>query len=179
MKKPLLLAALVGALAAGCTNPGAPTKPAPGGTALFSASARVDEISLVTMPAPVNLESLPGLDGVAVKVYAVDYKLSRTQPIRSGSLAILMYDGLVRGGGDETNKCRHQWTFAAQELPPFAMTTSIGTGYSFRLGWGKDTPQQERITLVARYQPPKGRPVYSAPSYLPVPGPPAAPPIRP
>ena len=136
----------------------------------------MDEINLVTMPVPINLESLPGIDGVVVKIYAVDYKLPRTQPINAGTLEVLMYDGLVRGSADETNQCRHRWTFPAADLAGYASTTTIGVGYSFRLGWGKDHPQQDKITLVARYQPPQGKPVYSSPSYVPIPGPaPAAP----
>ena len=165
---PLLLAGMLWA-PLGCTAPGA--KPA-GSTpaAPVSAGSRIDEINLVTMPVPINLESLPGIDGIVLKIYAVNYQHPRTQAIAAGALEVLMYDGLVRGGPGETNQCRHQWSFSAEELRGYAFTTRIGTGYSFRLGWGKDRPQQDKISVVARYQPPQGQPIYSSPSYIPIPG---------
>lgn len=131
----------------------------------------MDELNLVTMPVPVNLESLPGVDGIVIKIYAANARRPRTQPIVSGVLEVLMYEGLVRGGAEETNRYRHQWTFPAEELPAFATATTIGTGYSFRLAWGKDAPRIDKITVVARYQPPQGPTVYSSPSYLAIPGP--------
>jgi hypothetical protein len=143
-------------------------------------SSRLDEINLVALPVPINLESLPGIDGIVVKIYGVNYKHPRTQPIDSGTLEILMYDGLVRGSADETNQCRHIWTFTAQELQAYAFTTTVGTGYFFRLGWGKDKPQRDKITVVARYQPRQGQAVYCAPSYIAIPAPmPVVPPTHP
>ena len=123
------------------------------------------------MPVPINLESLPGIDGVVVKVYAVNYKYPRTQTIPTGVLEVLMYDGLVRGAANETNQARHIWIFPAEELPGYAITTTIGTGYSFRLAWGKDHPRGDKISVVARYRPPEGAAVYSSPSYLAIPAP--------
>ena len=171
-----LLAAGIAGLAAGCVEPdsGAGTGRQPSRFAAPSNSSRVDEINLVTMPVPVNLESLPGIDGVVVKIYAVNYKYPHTQPIGAGALEVFLYDGLVRGAADETNSPLHRWEFPAAELPGYAITTTVGTGYSFRLGWGKDHPRGERITLVARYHPPQGPLVLSSPSYLALPA--AAPP---
>ncbi|MCX6928703.1 MAG: hypothetical protein NT154_36645 [Verrucomicrobia bacterium] len=165
----LVLAGLVWVLA-GCMGPSSAARPSPRGTTA-SASSRVDEINLVALPVPVNLESMPGVDGIVLKIYGASYKHPRTQPIHSGVLEVLMWDGLVRGSADETNRCRHIWTFTAQELPGYAFTTTVGTGYFFQLGWGKDKPQGDKITLVARYQPAQGQAVYSVPSYIAIPAP--------
>jgi hypothetical protein len=163
----LLLSVLLGLFPA-CTNPGSPTHSRP---AAPVSSSPIDELNLVSMPVPVNLESLPGIDGIVVKIYAVDTRHPRPQPIRSGTVEIRMFDGLVRDVATNTNNLRHVWIFPAQDLSGYAMTTGIGTGYSLPLGWGKDQPRQDKITLAARYLPPQGNPVYSTPSYVPIPGP--------
>ena len=164
---------------AGCSGPSSAARPLPRG-APASSSSRVDEINLVALPVPVNLESLPGVDGIVLKIYGVSFKHPRTQPIRSGVLDVIMWDGLVRGTAEETNRCRHIWTFTAQELQGYAFTTTVGTGYFFQLGWGKDKPQGDKITVVARYQPAPGQAVYSAPSYMAIPPPmPVTPAINP
>lgn len=161
----LLALGLVWALA-GCSTSKPPAKPAPVAAAT---AAQVDELNLVTMPVAVNLESRPGVDGIAVKVYAVDVRRPKTQPIQSGVLEILMFDGLVRESFQETNRCRHLWSYPASELPAYAFTSTVGTGYAFPLGWGKDRPREDKITVVARYCPPHAPAVYSAPSYIALP----------
>jgi len=171
---PLLLWLLLGC--SGCVTSGPAAKPAPAGP---SSGSRIDEINLVTMPVVVNLESKLGLNGVQVKIYAVDYKRPKTQPIRDGALEILMFEGLVGDSFDQTNLCRHLWSFLAPELPAYAATTAVGTGYLLPLAWGKDRPRADKITLVARYQPPQGPMIYSAPSYISIPPPPSPPPKQP
>jgi hypothetical protein len=175
----LLLVAALGWLLTGCSARSSAARPSARGAAA-SASSRVDEINLVALPVPVNLEAMPGIDGIVLKIYPVSDKHPRTQPIHSGVLDVIMWDGLVRGTAEEVSRCRHIWTFSAQELQGYAFTTTVGTGYFFQLGWGKDKPQGDKITVVARYQPAKGQALYSAPSYIPIPAAGlAVPPIRP
>jgi hypothetical protein len=160
----------------GCVTSGPPRKPAPDRP---SSGSRIDELNLVTMPVVVNLESKLGINGVQVKIYAVDYQRPRTQPIRDGALEILMFEGLVGDSFDQTNRCRHLWSFPARDLATYAATTTVGTGYLFPLAWGKDRPRADKITLIARYQPPQGPMIYSAPSYISIPPPPSPPPSSP
>jgi hypothetical protein len=165
----MLLSLLLGS--PGCGTSGPPAKPPPGGA---SAAPRVDELNLVTMPVAVNLESKLGINGINVKVYASDYQRPKTQPVKDGTLEILMFEGLVGDSFDQTNRCRHLWSFQAWELAPYAVTTTVGTGYLFPLAWGKDQPRADKITVVARYQPPQGRTIYSAPSYISIAPPPSS-----
>jgi hypothetical protein len=170
----LLLLLLLGSW--GCGTPARPAKPAP---EKASSPPSVDELDLVTMPVTLNLESKLGVNGVPVKVYAIDYRRPKAQPIHDGTIEVLMFEGLVGDGFDQTNRCRHVWSFPARDLPIYAATTTVGTGYRFPLAWGKDQPRADRITLVARFQTPQGQVVYSAPSYIaipPAPVPPAPPP---
>jgi hypothetical protein len=163
----VLLSLLLGPSGCGTSRP--PAKPASGGA---SSGPRVDELNLVTMPVAVNLESKLGINGIQAKVYAVDYQRPKTQPIKDGTLEMLMFEGLVGDSFDQTNRCRHLWSFPAPELAAYAVTTTVGTGYLFALTWGKDQPRADKITVVARYQPPQGRIIYSAPSYISIPPPP-------
>jgi len=170
MLPPLLLAS------SGCGTSRPAAKPAPGRA---SPAPRVDELNLVTMPVAVNLESKLGINGISVKVFAGDYQRPKTQPIKDGTLQILMFDGLVGDSFDQTNRCRHLWSFPGRDLAAYAFTTTIGTGYVFSLAWGKDQPRSDKITVVARYQPPQGPMVYAAPSYISIGPPPSPPPSSP
>ncbi|MGA2656660.1 MAG: hypothetical protein ABSH34_03975 [Verrucomicrobiota bacterium] len=154
----------------GCGTSGPPARPAPDRP---SSGSRIDELNLVTMPVAVNLESKLGMNGIQAKVYAVDYQRPKTQPIKDGTLEILMFEGLVGESFDQTNRCRHLWSFPARDLATSAVTTTVGTGYAFPLAWGKDRPRADKITVVARYQPPQGPMIYSAPSYISIPPPPS------
>ncbi len=165
-----LLSLLLGSSGCGTSRP--PAKRAPDNA---SSRPRVDELNLVTMPVAVNLESKLGINGINVRVYAGDYQRPKTQPIKDGTLEILMFEGLVGDSFDQTNRCRHLWSFPAWELATYAVTTTVGTGYLFPLAWGKDQPRTDKITVVARYQPPQGPMIYSAPSYISI-APPSAPP---
>jgi hypothetical protein len=174
-----LLSLLLAPTGCGTSAPGA--KPALGSA---SSKSRIDELNLVTMPVAVNLDSGFGINGIPVKVYALDYERPKAQPIRDGTLQILMFDSLVRDGFDQTNRCRHVWSYPARDLATYTFTTTLGTGYSFALAWGKDQPRTDKMTLVARYLPPAGRTIYSAPSYVSMPPPaspaaPGAPPPQP
>jgi hypothetical protein len=170
----MLLSLLLGC--SGCVSSGPPGKRA---SDRPSSVSRIDEINLVTMPVVVNLESKLGINGVQVKVYAVDYQRPKTQPIREGALEILMFEGLVGESFDQTNRCRHIWSFPARDLPTYAATTTVGVGYPFSLSWGTNRPRADKITLVARYQPPQGPMIYSAPSYISIPPPPSPTPASP
>ena len=130
----------------------------------------IDELNVVAMPVALNLDAAPGVDGFAIQVYAVDRTRPKTQPIRDGSLDILMYDGLVKEIISDTSQYRHVWSFTANQLKPHAATSAIGASYRFTLNWGADNPRDDKITLIVRYRPDQGQAVYSAPSAIAVPG---------
>lgn len=112
----------------------------------------------------LNLDAIPGADGVAVKIFAIDPASPKTAPIPDGKLEILLFDGTTAAGEDYNPTPLHTWTYSADELKAFAFTKAIGTGYDLLLAWGTDRPRQKRVTLVARYTPPKGRVIISGPN---------------
>ena len=127
----------------------------------------VVELHLYSLPVAVNIDSQPGADGVAVKIYGGNPQAPGPVPIRDGSLEILMFDGIVRSMTTNTVPL-HVWAFEASELRPFEAQTTIGVSYNLTLSWGTDQPAQNRITVVARHHRANGPAVYSAPSHLSV-----------
>jgi len=120
------------------------------------------------MPMAINLDSRPGPDGFAIKIYGGN----RTQPkpiaIEDGALEILMYDGVLTAEKAAAAKPLRVWTFNSDQLRRFMVKSSIGVGYNLTLRWEENRPTQSRVTLVARYSPPKAEPIVSAPSSLAV-----------
>jgi hypothetical protein len=129
-------------------------------------SSSIDGLSLMTMPMPIHVNSQISADGLALKIYASSPGKPKAQPIREGDLDVLMFDGIVNAFPSGTATCRHLWTFSARQLETLQSSTTVGTAYDFALSWGNDVPIGNQITLFARYRPPQGRPVVSAPSYL-------------
>jgi len=128
----------------------------------------VVELNLLAMPVALNLNGLRGSDGFAVKVYVSAAGSAKAVPLKSGTLEILMFDGVLNKTSNPKPKPLHTWSFPAAELSPFAVESTLGTGYNFTLPWGKDVPQQNRITVAARYVSPKGETLYSAASPITV-----------
>jgi len=128
------------------------------------------EVHLLSLPMALNLDPLPGADGFAVKVYAIHRGRPKPAPITRGRFEILMYDGVLTSANLATAKPLRTWSYSTEELKEFAVQASIGTGYEMVLRWDEAQPRQDRITILARHVPPKGPPLFSAPSTLSVTG---------
>ncbi len=157
-------------LAAGCGGP------APGAKELKSVSTKpprpVDAVDRVDFwaapPATINWDEIPGADGVQARVYL--FKADRPDTVLvNGALEFLMYPGRVEQDAPPPAEPLKTWSFTGDELAAHRTRSMVGWGYAAQLGWGKDVPTAPVITLRARYQPPKGPPVYSAPISIAMP----------
>ena len=124
----------------------------------------VDELNLFAAPVAVDIDQLPGADGVALRVYASSGGRAKGVTIRKGTLEVLMYDGALAEVNPANLKPLKTWSFRPEQLKVGAGSSSLGVGYRFVLPWEKDVPTQGRVTVLVRYTPPKGRPIYSSPS---------------
>lgn len=137
------------------------------GCATFSGGGGGDvtELHLFGLPVTLNMDAKPGADGFAVRVYATKNGAAKGALVTAGSIEILMFDGVV-GTGDLANQTPQQtWKFSGRELGKYEEQTSLGHGYKFALRWN-ETPKRKHITVLARFVPSKGEPIYSSPSTI-------------
>jgi hypothetical protein len=143
---PLLLSAFVALLLLACVSDKPPRKPFPSVT-----TGPVDQIQILAAPFAVDLDGLPGPDGIAVKFYALSAQQPGAVPVQSGTLEVFMYDGLVGEQPAFTNAPLHTWKLSAEQLKPFEVRSAVGAAYQLSLPWGKDRPTKSRVTVLARY----------------------------
>lgn len=131
--------------------------------------AQVDQVNLmVPVQAAVSLSGQGGPDGLLAAVLFT--RDDHPKPLAvSGTLTLMMFDGRVNVEQITSSKPAHQWSFTASELSRMLGTNEYGM-YTYRLvlPWGPTPPRNTIITLVAKYIPPQGPPVYSAPINVPI-----------
>ena len=129
-------------------------------------SQRVDGVHLFGLPITLNLDGKPGADGFAARVFVTKGGAAKGSKVETGSLEMMMFDGVI--GADEVaaKEPDQVWKFTPHQLSPLREESSLGEGYRFTLRWDK-TPTRGHVTVVARYVPVKGGPVYSSPSTIP------------
>lgn len=156
---------LTAVLAVGCNSPSR----RPAAASAIGAKSHADGLHLFGVPTALNLDGVPGPDGFAVRVFYSLSTRARGIPINNGTLEILMFDG-ARGDGFVGGTAAapaaplRVWPFTAVALKEFSTQTSLGIGYQLVLRWGENRPTKEHFTVVARYRPPKGPILLSAPS---------------
>lgn len=119
------------------------------------------------MPVALNLDGVPGPDGVAVKLFANVGNATKPAAIRSGEIEIVLFDGLLDGNSNPLPKPAHIWTFTAKELKEFETQAMVGTGYQLTLRWGSFKPKSDRVSVIARHPIGEGRYLYSTPESSP------------
>jgi hypothetical protein len=105
----------------------------------------------------MNLDGIPGPDGVGVRVFASNSGKAKGMAITQGTLEIVMFDGVPSGSGTNVVTPAKVWSFNPEDLRAYMATTSLGTGYQFALPWGESRPKQLRVTVLARLTLGKGQ----------------------
>jgi hypothetical protein len=125
----------------------------------------VDEVHLFGLPITLNLDGKPGADGFAVRVFVTKNGGAKGATVENGNLEVLMFDGVI--GSDEiaAKEPNQVWKFTPRQLSPLREQASLGNSYRFTLRWDQQ-PTRGHVTVVARYVPVKGGPVYSSPSTI-------------
>lgn len=130
-------------------------------------SGRIREINIMTSPVGLNLDERPGVDGFSMKVFANDESNPKAVPIQEGAVEIMMFNGNFYGKTNVPAPAK-TWHFEAAELKNYQVKSSIGAGYEFVLSWGTNHPMARLITVVARYNSPSGRSIFSPASSVTV-----------
>lgn len=138
-----------------------------GGGSSFWSSGSIHELHLLVLPGVVKFDQAGATNGFAVRVFASDRSRAKGISIRSGTLEILGYEGNPYETNPRNMTPAQIWSYPAASLPPFAISTSLGTGYDLTLPWQGQRPTNNRLTLVARHRPASGAALLSAPSVIP------------
>ena len=151
----LLLFLIAAAALAGCSS-------------FWNKSGPIRSVHVFGAPVALNFDQHPALDGFAITIYAGDGQSAKGVPINEGSLAIVMYDGLLKAP-PATNPPPHQtWTYSPKDLKQSQVRTSLGIGYRFAPRWGANPPTRASITVLATYQGPEGKSIQSPPTSISV-----------
>jgi hypothetical protein len=132
------------------------------GCATGGRGGAVAELHLFGVPVALNLDGVPGPDGIGVRIYASTSDVARGVEIRQGVLEVLMFEGAV--GADEVRlrQPRKVWSLGADALKVFTADTSLGVGYQLALRWENAAPRTPVATVVARYRGTGGKEFWSA-----------------
>lgn len=150
---------------AGCVS-----GPAKGSGFGSGGSADIEELHLLGVPVALKPSRTGPAEGFAVRVFASSRRTAKGMTIRQGTLDILMFDGALAGADPRTLQPARVWTYPAARLGAHAAESALGVGYQFVLSWEGTAPTKNRVTILARYVPLQGVPVFSAPSAIPVAG---------
>ncbi|MCP5518467.1 MAG: hypothetical protein H7A45_14535 [Verrucomicrobiales bacterium] len=149
-----LLGALELALLAGCAGPTAPE----------GRPALITQLNVMIAPAVLNLDVVPGPDGIGVKLHAFSPTSAKSVAIREGWLEFLVYDR--EGVLADPPRPFHQWSYEAGQLEGHRSEAAVGFVYDFLLSWIPKTLASSRIAVVARYHPSQGPTVTSTPAAI-------------
>lgn len=166
MKKLTILAILVcGAAMAGCDGSGR-------GSGLRPPPPVVDVqgFTLSTSPTALNWDEDPAPDGVFARVQF--FQLGPNDQVRSvpvkGTLEFLLYEGRVAPADLAKAKPIYTWTYQADELATYLGKQMGMWAYQMQLDWRPTPPKSAVVTLIARWQAPRGEWQYSDPTLVAV-----------
>jgi hypothetical protein len=126
---------------------------------------RVESVHLFGLPTTVNLDGQPGSDGFIIRIFVTQAGSAKGARVSEGAIETLMFDGVIGEEEILTKPPAQSWKFPASELAQFSERTQLGEAYRLALRWNQP-PQRGHLTVVARYVPEKGAPIYSAPSTI-------------
>lgn len=121
----------------------------------------VADLHLFGVPVALDLDGVPGPDGIGVRIYASGPGVARGVAIRQGTLEVVLFEGVVDAGAIGKTQPLKVWSFDAAALKPLVAETSLGLGYQLALRWGAESPADNVVTVVARYRSPAGAVIYS------------------
>ena len=126
---------------------------------------RVDALSLFAGSTAINLDGVPGADGVSVRVLAYQSSSGKVRSgrIKSGRLQFRLYEGKV---SSDTAEILQEWEFFARDMNGFLVRKRGLLGYELALNWGDRKPRTSTITIVLRYLRDDGSVLQSSPAAI-------------
>src|SRR5262245_8887238 len=149
----LLAAVALAALAAGCVllDRADDGKPPPPGVPCQVVTTWQNCVRFAPDPCH-NGAPTPGLAG---RLYLFGPKIGHPMT-GDGSLVVDLYDETKEG----QSVVLEQWRLDPKSLEMLLRKDMIGWGYTLFLPWGQYRPDITRVRMRARYEPPKGAPIF-------------------
>jgi hypothetical protein len=134
--------------------------------AAVAPSPQVDKLELESLPSAVNLDDVPGPDGIklALRLYSLKQPLAFV--LQKGEIEFVIYEGTVKEADIAAASVFHSWRFNASDIAGSGKKTLVGWQYSLSLNWLGHVPSTQVITLVARIPRPGESPLYARPVHL-------------
>lgn len=149
---------LAAGLALGGCDFNAPTPPSKSHTPPEPVG-HVDRVSIFAMPTAVNLDEIPGPDGIRIQVYF--YRVDQDMPVTvKGTVEVLMYEGQLRAGDLLKSRPFFTWGLTPGSMVQNLYRSAYGWHYAFDLRWDRP-PQSSNVTIIARYTAPGEAPIYT------------------
>ena len=125
----------------------------------------VDGVHVFGLPVTIIMDTRPGPDGFAVRVFVTKQGGAKGTTIRNGAIEVLMFDGVLGLEEIQTKQPTQLWKFTPKQLAAMREQTSLGNAYRFTLRWD-EPPRHGHITVLARFVPERGEAIYSSPSSI-------------
>jgi len=131
-------------------------------------SARVDKVTLLSMPAPMNMDHTSGADGIRVQVWM--FRRSSPEPVlTNGTLQFLLFEQSIQARQLQSLKPFLRWTFSGDKLDRHCVRSRYGWGYQADLKWGDKLPRSNVVSLAVAHRSADGRRMlYSEPVVIPL-----------
>lgn len=139
-----------------------PAKPSSAVTPL----PRVDKMELESFPSAVNLDDLPGPDGVSLKLRLYNLDVPLAFALTQGEIEFVLYEGSIKEAEIGGAEPFYIWKFSSEQIAQSGRKTVVGWQYALSLNWLTTVPKTSVVTLVARIPRPDGGPIYARPVHL-------------
>lgn len=127
---------------------------------------RVDKMELESFPSAVNLDEVPGPDGVSLKLRLYNLDTPLAFALTQGDLEFVLYEGSIKETEIGAATPFHIWRFSAKQIGQSGRKTIVGWQYAMSLNWDTHVPTSSTVTLVARIPRPGEGPIYAKPVHL-------------
>ena len=138
-------------------------------TNIPSPSPSVQAIALSSQPTAINLDNIPGPDGVQIQIvfWNTLSDVPKAVTLQQGQLECLIFEGRVPPNQLNQAKPKINQAYSAGQLNRFIKKHIVGYRYNMMMQWDStNVPKGSTITLTARLLRPGGNPLYAKPIYL-------------
>lgn len=123
----------------------------------------VDIISLYALPVALSTDGPDGLAVFQIGVHLFQEREPQSVRLAGGRLEFLLFEGRQRARDIAGLTPVQIWRFSSRQLTSFEQRSMVGFGYQMELPLSGRMPATRTVTILARFIPDRGEPVWSEP----------------